>query len=118
MKIDFAKFEHSLPYASELYGVYQPLLGWRSRMRTLQLAPGMASMKRRYLQQLQFNTAPVYTMPNPNAPHDVPAGQFQLDVGQAAGPPLSGLDAVDSIVARRVADKVAAAGIASSAWQK
>ena len=34
MKIDFAKFEHSLPYASELYGIYQPLLGWRSRVRT------------------------------------------------------------------------------------
>lgn len=32
MKIDFAKFDGVLPYASELYGVYQPLIGWRSRL--------------------------------------------------------------------------------------
>jgi hypothetical protein len=31
MKIDFSKFEKSLPYASEMYGIYQPLLGWRSQ---------------------------------------------------------------------------------------
>lgn len=30
MAIDFKKFEGTLPYASELFGVYQPLLGWRS----------------------------------------------------------------------------------------
>lgn len=31
MKVDFKRFEGTLPYASEAYGVYQPLLGWRSR---------------------------------------------------------------------------------------
>src|ERR1700754_4291724 len=31
VKVDFRKFEGALPYASEAYGVYQPLLGWRSR---------------------------------------------------------------------------------------
>jgi hypothetical protein len=32
MKIDFAKFNGSLPYASEIYGIYQPLIGWKSRL--------------------------------------------------------------------------------------
>jgi len=31
MKIDFEKFKQTLPYSSELYGVYQPLLGWKSK---------------------------------------------------------------------------------------
>lgn len=31
MKVDFDKYKGSLPYASELFGIYQPLLGWRSR---------------------------------------------------------------------------------------
>jgi hypothetical protein len=31
MKVDFDKYKGSLPYASELFGVFQPLIGWRSR---------------------------------------------------------------------------------------
>ena len=30
--IDLSKFAGRLPYASELFGVYQPLLGWKSRL--------------------------------------------------------------------------------------
>ena len=29
---DLDRFTGTLPYASELFGVYQPLLGWKSRM--------------------------------------------------------------------------------------
>src|SRR5882724_9972213 len=32
MKLDLNDFTETLPYASELFGVYQPLLGWRSRL--------------------------------------------------------------------------------------
>lgn len=32
MAIDLEKFKGRLPYASELFGVYQPLMGWKSRM--------------------------------------------------------------------------------------
>lgn len=31
MKVDFKKFTGTLPYASELFGVFQPLLGWKSK---------------------------------------------------------------------------------------
>jgi hypothetical protein len=30
MVVDLMKFQGTLPYASELFGVYQPLIGWRS----------------------------------------------------------------------------------------
>lgn len=32
MKLNLDEFQETLPYASELFGVYQPLLGWRSKM--------------------------------------------------------------------------------------
>ncbi|MEW6731705.1 MAG: hypothetical protein AB1489_10290 [Acidobacteriota bacterium] len=32
MKIDFTKYVGILPYASEILGVYQPLLGWKSKL--------------------------------------------------------------------------------------
>ena len=31
MPIDLKPYEGVLPYASELYGIYQPLLGWKSQ---------------------------------------------------------------------------------------
>ncbi|MBI2839360.1 MAG: hypothetical protein HYX75_13675 [Acidobacteria bacterium] len=48
MKIDFSKFSGSLPYSSELYGVYQPLLGWRSRLMTRRFEAGIKGLRRRY----------------------------------------------------------------------
>lgn len=32
MKLNLDDFKETLPYASELFGVYQPLLGWRSQI--------------------------------------------------------------------------------------
>lgn len=32
MKLNLDDFKETLPYASELFGVYQPLLGWRSKL--------------------------------------------------------------------------------------
>ena len=41
-----AKFEHRLPYASTLYGVYQPLLGWRSRRVEKRIERGLHGAER------------------------------------------------------------------------
>ncbi len=35
MPIDLSKFTGRLPYAAELFGIYQPLIGWRSRQGLL-----------------------------------------------------------------------------------
>ncbi len=32
MQVDFEKFRGRLPYASELFGIYQPLMGWKSKI--------------------------------------------------------------------------------------
>jgi hypothetical protein len=111
MKIDLEKFKHSLPYASELSGIYQPLLGWRSRLRSLELSDGIASLKRRYLDYLKLNTDPQYV-------HDAnaPAG-FQVSVGKRAKE-LSVLDDMNGIVARKVSALVAEAGWQGTAWKK
>ena len=46
MKFDMKKFEGTLPYASELFGVYQPLLGWRSQITKDRLQRGGESVYR------------------------------------------------------------------------
>jgi len=51
MKVDFEKFTGALPYASELYGVYQPLLGWKSRLIMRRIAAGIDSFRRSFLIQ-------------------------------------------------------------------
>src|SRR4051812_38517426 len=101
MKVDFAKFEHSLPYASELYGIYQPLLGWRSRLRTLALSPGIDSLKRSYLQELELETTPRFTLTS-RAAQRGEAG-FTVGVGErTVAPATTALYADESIVARKV----------------
>ena len=115
MKVDFAKFEHSLPYASELYGIYQPLLGWRSRVRALELAKGAGSLKRAYLQELRLNTKPLFALPD----NERDATGFTVSVGErAAASGRSALDAIDSVVARKVSALVAEAGSSDEAWRR
>ncbi|MEQ1933960.1 MAG: hypothetical protein ABL962_08790 [Fimbriimonadaceae bacterium] len=115
MKIDFAKFKNSLPYASELYGIYQPLLGWRSRLRTLEIDIGIDSLKRSYLQDLQARTAPLYTLPDARGKNG--EAEFQVGVGERATA-TSVIDSVNSIVARKVSERVSAAGFTRSAWRE
>jgi hypothetical protein len=46
VRIGFARFEGSLPYASKLYGVYQPLLGWKARRMKRRFLRGVRSFRR------------------------------------------------------------------------
>jgi hypothetical protein len=110
MKVDFAKFERSLPYASELYGIYQPLLGWKSRLRLVEITAQLDDTKLRLLKGLQLSTTPTY---------DTASRKFQVGIGQATvNPPRSALDGIDGIVARKVSELVAAAEFKPEAWTK
>lgn len=42
---DYKQFENILPYASELYGVYQPLIGWKSKRIKDRIYKGFAKDK-------------------------------------------------------------------------
>src|SRR5262245_2933688 len=46
MADDLSRFKGLLPYASELMGIYQPLLGWRSKLRRMRISQeAMASLR-------------------------------------------------------------------------
>jgi hypothetical protein len=57
--IDLSDYTTVLPYASETFGVYQPLLGWRSRRTQKRFADGFKSDKRSLVEVLRSRFAPV-----------------------------------------------------------
>jgi hypothetical protein len=44
---DFGPYTGILPYASEIFGVYQPMLGWRSKRIIGRIKKGFANDKAR-----------------------------------------------------------------------
>src|SRR5262245_16416320 len=56
MQIDFERFKGSLPYASELFGIYQPLLGWKSTMTMGRMARNKADALRNFSERALSRT--------------------------------------------------------------
>lgn len=56
---DLSSYAAVLPYASEMFGVYQPLLGWRSKRIQQRLHAGYANDRRQLLETLQRKFAPL-----------------------------------------------------------
>ncbi|MBF5045810.1 hypothetical protein FGE12_25605 [Aggregicoccus sp. 17bor-14] len=56
---DLTRYASVLPYASELFGIYQPLLGWRSARIQARYAQGLQRDKQRVLQALTSAFGPV-----------------------------------------------------------
>ncbi len=50
---DLSNYANVLPYASELFGVYQPLLGWKSKRLQERFDEGFASEKSTLLRELE-----------------------------------------------------------------
>lgn len=107
MPIDLAKFTGTLPYDSQMFGIYQPLLGWKSSLQVRRLDQGLSFIRQRYLGSLTRKFVGRFSIQNAVA--DAP--QFTLDIGQlvSAVSPVS-IEGVDSLVARRVVAAVSAAG--------
>ncbi|WP_433759601.1 LysM peptidoglycan-binding domain-containing protein [Nocardia sp. CA-135398] len=66
-KIDLSQFAGTLPYDSQLYGVYQPLLGWKSIRLQRRFQPALSSVGEGALVQTALGIVPVVDM-NPPAP--------------------------------------------------
>jgi hypothetical protein len=118
MKIDFAKFTGALPYASELYGVYQPLLGWKSRLMTRRFEAGLNAVRRQFLAEFVPNLRPATEILSQSLhPREV---KFNISLArevQPASPLLA--DATDSLVARYTLKAIEDAGIKKPAvWKK
>jgi hypothetical protein len=116
MSIDLSKFTGGLPYDSQLYGIYQPLLGWRSQLQMGRLADGLAWTRRAYLWTLAQGFSPQFEISS--AISDV--ASFELTIAQPAStanpPSIAG---VDGLLMQRVASAVkGAGGDPAAAWQK
>src|SRR4051794_25990233 len=82
---DVDRFKGTLPYASELFGIYQPLLGWKSKLTAeryeRQLAPAYDAVGSRFLKAL---SAPVEVAVRDSARGVEGRGRLTFDVHDLA----------------------------------
>jgi hypothetical protein len=119
MKVDFEKFKGNLlPYASELYGVYQPLIGWKSRLMTRRFEAGINSLNRQFLVELFPRFRPQFNITADIGHHNEAAFNLDLAVESRTLSPLLS-DSSSSLVAKRTIEKIEESGIDNpEAWLK
>jgi hypothetical protein len=59
---NFEDYKDVLPYASEIFGVYQPLLGWRSARTTRRVEGGFGGFRDRILTNIAAKLRPEYAI--------------------------------------------------------
>jgi hypothetical protein len=114
--IDLSRFRGTLPYDSQMYGIYQPLLGWRSAQQTSRLQVCVETLRSGYLSALTRRFSPAFTIRSaiPDAPEfDVAPG-----TSSASSQPAT-VGGVDSLLTRRITAAVRAAGASDpAAWAR
>ena len=99
MKLNLNDFKETLPYASELFGVYQPLLGWRSRIISRRIAKGRTAafveLTERALAQVKLQAR------DPGVPESAPVLSLLRDP-----PVLEIAPVIDSCIARLMVDSL------------
>src|SRR5689334_6017768 len=101
---DLTDYQSILPYASELFGVYQPLIGWKSKRRMDRIRAGTWSEHRGVIARVQgyFENKAAITF---NA--DCAVAAPELKPADFAGPALVGQD---FIVLNQIRQILAATG--------
>src|SRR5262245_24198117 len=116
MPLDLTKFKATLPYASELYGIYQPLLGWRSKRTQGRIADGMDLVRVRFLDRICQRFLPRFSLNELDHPEEV---RFTIDLAATSESLGKSPTLVDSIVVRRIASLVGGeGGRGAEAWEK
>lgn len=96
---DLSDYTSVLPYDSELFGVYQPLLGWKSKRIADRFARGLEADQHAALQKLLRSFAGIVKIAyKPGGGIDI-----QVDKGLASAGKISSFD---SIVLQTVAEKL------------
>ncbi|HYP88464.1 MAG TPA: hypothetical protein VEQ59_09925, partial [Polyangiaceae bacterium] len=97
--LDLSQYVNVLPYASEMFGIYQPLLGWKSLRIAKRFEDGLARDKSQLLGRLEREIVPSLKVRYDEA------GGVQIDI--AAGTPAQGVvKSFDSIVLSQIAQSL------------
>ncbi|HTN72548.1 MAG TPA: hypothetical protein VMO00_15820 [Methylomirabilota bacterium] len=116
MAIDLSKFKGALPYDSQLYGIYQPLLGWKSGLQSIRLRKGLIWLRQSYLSDVTRLMAPNYSIRS--AVSD--SAEFDLGIANpSTANQAQGIAGIDAIVTQQVIAEVQKAGLDNpDSWKK
>ncbi len=89
------RFKGTLPYASEVFGVYRPLLGWRSKRAEIWLTAGVTGDRNRAIQALRAKYLPRYTL-------DISADRVLTDIKDLAAGVPGGMPVQDTVLMREI----------------
>lgn len=101
---DLTDYVSILPYSSEIFGVYQPLIGWKSKRIENRFAAGLSNDKQSVLQTLlrYFKPDTLLTF-NPVDGSPCPDPDFQIKLGQL----LDGSkNKTDSVLINTIAERL------------
>jgi len=105
MQTDLSAFSGRVPYASELYGLYQPLLGWKARRAVRRFSRGPAS----FVDGLLPHIRPDVRIRFSDHPLEFEVERFSVgNIGPGARRDLVG--AMNSFVGRLVLERMARIG--------
>src|SRR4051812_19098371 len=84
---DLGSFKNALPYASEIFGVYQPLLGWKSKRALHRMTKGVVADLRASNHKLTTRYSGAYSLALAPRDHHVERVQ-EIKLGHlgASGP--------------------------------
>jgi hypothetical protein len=109
MNINFSTFQGRYPYASSLFGVYQPLIGWKARRMAHRFSRGAGYFNDKLVPYVASKFYPDVRVTAREATH-VEIERFQvgtLQLESRSGPAYP----VDSLVAQHVLDLIIRAGL-------
>ena len=104
MRIDLTKFTQTLPYASELFGIYQPLLGWKSKRIVKRINLGFSSYFDPAVVAIASKMQPLVELTEINDPREFKLNRIKIALPKAA---VAHVNAnVDSFLARAIVQRI------------
>ncbi|GGC60975.1 hypothetical protein [Chelatococcus reniformis] len=115
--MDLDKFRRTRPYASQLYGIYQPLLGWKSRQQARRISDGLRAVYIRSIKDLPLQrtvyalaeTSPRTAAPAQASTAPIAFGRGLAPFGSAVG--RKSLDAIGPVSASAIRAKLSKASV-------
>ena len=103
MPVDLSVFAGRVPYASEVYGVYQPLLGWKSHRQVNRVRPGLLALDDALLARVAMQIRPVAEVRFMGVEFEVDAFKVGEPVGATARRRPSRFD---TLLAARIGERL------------